>query len=418
MERIFVSHAASDEELVEDFVDLLQVGVGVHPDEIFCSSLPGMNIPTGTAFIEYIKSKIAKPELVLLIVSPEFLKSQFCNNEVGASWALSLPIHPLLAPPLDYSEVRGVLAGTQIGKLDDKESLNDLRDDLTAKLGLTPFRTSHWERKRDKFLSIVKDSPTTKATATPQVESQSSGEVLTSSGSWMKLGDGYFEALKFERRGASALHIEAEPKSSEQEATFNRLRPDPQGFRRDTIPFAFQNDGGFARVDNVSSVSQSGKNIWTFELTVEEIQGGHWTDMSFSSNGKTYTSDDVAELKAGRILINDPPPPARRRSRGFDHDFLESMVNSGMSAKVKTDECLIQRILKGSDVRHEDLVSARLEAVFTLKAAAIVEDILELSLGPVAEGGLPVKFRGVRHRRNGYEESETIKVSGVCNLGG
>lgn len=62
MERIFVSHAASDEELVEDFVDLLQVGVGVHPDDIFCSSLPGMNIPTGIAFVEYIKSKIAKPD--------------------------------------------------------------------------------------------------------------------------------------------------------------------------------------------------------------------------------------------------------------------------------------------------------------------------------------------------------------------
>ncbi len=243
MARIFVSHAARDEEFVEDFVDLLQVGVGVHPDDIFCSSLPGMNIPTGTAFVEYIKTKIAKPELVLLIVSPEFLKSQFCNNEVGASWALSLPIHPLLVPPLDYSEVRGVLAGTQVGKLNDKESLNELRDDLTEKLGLNPFRTNHWERKRDKFLSALNGVPTTKATATPQVEQQPSGEALASSGSWMKLGDGYFEALKFERRGASALHVEVEPKSSEQEAAFNRLRPDPQGFRRDTVPFAERKTG-------------------------------------------------------------------------------------------------------------------------------------------------------------------------------
>lgn len=125
MARIFVSHAAKDAELVEELVDLLHVGVGIHPDDVFCSSLPGMNIPTGTGFIDYIRSKIEKPELLVIVVSPEFLKSQFCNNEVGASWALSLPMHPLLVPPLDYGDVRGVLAGTQVGKLNDKESLKD-----------------------------------------------------------------------------------------------------------------------------------------------------------------------------------------------------------------------------------------------------------------------------------------------------
>src|SRR5439155_2537399 len=94
-------------------------------------------------------------ELVLLVVSQEFLKSHFCHNEVGATWALKLPIYPLLVPPVDYADVRGVLVGTQLSKIDDKEKLNDLRDDITEKLGLTPFKTSHWERKRDKFLGLL-----------------------------------------------------------------------------------------------------------------------------------------------------------------------------------------------------------------------------------------------------------------------
>ena len=152
MPRIFVSHAAKDEALVEEFVELLQVGINVHPDDVFCSSLPGMNIPTGRAFIDHIKSQVRDPEIVLLVISKEFLKSQFCLNEVGASWALSLPLYPLLVPPLDYGDVRGVLAGVQAAKIDDKEKLNDLRDDLIEKLRLTPLRTSQWERKRDKFL--------------------------------------------------------------------------------------------------------------------------------------------------------------------------------------------------------------------------------------------------------------------------
>lgn len=37
MPRIFVSHAAKDADLIEKFVDLLQLGVNVHPDDVFCS---------------------------------------------------------------------------------------------------------------------------------------------------------------------------------------------------------------------------------------------------------------------------------------------------------------------------------------------------------------------------------------------
>ncbi len=43
MPKIFVSHAAKDAELVEDFVDLLQLGVNVNPDDVFCSSEESIN---------------------------------------------------------------------------------------------------------------------------------------------------------------------------------------------------------------------------------------------------------------------------------------------------------------------------------------------------------------------------------------
>ena len=67
-------------------MDLLHAGVGVHPNDIFCSSLPGMDIPTGAAFVGHIKSQVTHPELVLMIITPAFLKSPFCSHEVGASW--------------------------------------------------------------------------------------------------------------------------------------------------------------------------------------------------------------------------------------------------------------------------------------------------------------------------------------------
>ncbi len=416
MARIFVSHAAKDEELVEDLVDLLHVGLGIHPEDIFCSSLPGMGIPTGTAFVDYIKSNVAAPDLVLLVISPEFLKSQFCNNEVGATWALSLPIHPLLVPPTGYADVRGVLAGIQVGKLNDKENLNDLRDDLTEKLGIKPLRTSHWERKRDRFLAKLSGILSVTDSGATDVAPASAHPVVSSTGAWLKLGNHFFETKKFEWRGSSIVHIEIETRDAQDEAILRRLRPDPQGFRRGPIPFAYQNEGGFVRVGDVTSVSHGDGNLWSIELSVEERQSGYPMDVTHNFGGKQYTPDDLAELKAGRLLINKPPP-SRHRSKGHTEDFLESLICGSGNSALETGECVIRRIVKQhTDDIQTALRAARLEAVFILKAANVVGTVLELVLGPINGDELQVLFRGVRPERNQYEQPETISVIGICHL--
>jgi len=417
MARIFISHAAKDKELVEEFVDLLQIGIDVHPDDIFCSSLPGMGIPTGTDFISYIKSKVQNPDLVLLVVTPEFLKSQFCNNEVGASWALSLPIRPLLVPPLEFDDVRGVLAGTQIAKLNDKEKLSDLRDEITEILGLKPLKTSHWERKRDRFLVRLGEMMSIKTiTSLAGKPNEVAGQVITSSGSWLKLDDHFYRAVLFERHGKAGITLKLVSDSPEDDASLDRLRPGQYG-RGNSIGFAYQNDGGLAKIDKAISKSQGNANEWSFELTLEEDQhGSMWNDISYNSNDRHYSPDDVAELRAGRLLINNPPPP-RRRSRGFNDDFIESIIAGTGGSTVKIDECIVRKIVAQNRGNLEaGLNWARLEAVFRLKTAKIVESILELSLGPLVGDKLAVRFRGQRQLRYEVETPETIVVEGECEV--
>jgi hypothetical protein len=317
MPRIFVSHAVKDETLVEEFVELLQVGVNIHPDDVFCSSLPGMNIPTGRAFVEHIKSQVKDPEMVLLIISPEFLKSQFCLNEVGASWALSLPLYPLLVPPLDYGDVRGVLAGVQAAKIDDKEKLNDLRDDLIEKLGLEPLRTSHWERKRDKFLSklallLAQVPANTEPSSSVAAKKGPDGLVVSSSGTWLKLDDRFYEAEQFERHGKASISLRISPGSTEDEAALEHMRSYVASQYK-SVGYAYQNDGGLARIDKMSSISQGGVNHWAIEITVvEDSNSDFLSEIAYSVGGRHYSLDDIAEMRAGRLLINDPPPPRRR----------------------------------------------------------------------------------------------------------
>ncbi len=417
MPRIFVSHAAKDEALVEEFVELLQVGVGIHPDDVFCSSLPGMDIPTGSAFIEYIKSQVQNPELVILVISTEFLKSQFCHNEVGATWALSLPVFPILVPPVEYGDVRGVLFGTQASRIEDKEKLNDLRGDLTERLKLAPLRTSHWERKRDKFLvklasllQLVKVEDEHPAVASSKPIAAVS--VISSSGSWLKLDERFYETERFERHGKSKISIRVTPSSAEDEAALEHLRSFVEG-RTKATGFAYQNDGAMIRIDKMSSVSQAGSNHWAIEITLVEDSGlGFMSEMNYNQ----YSTDDIAEMRAGRLLINNPPPP-RRRSGVNSDSFLESIIAGRSDSPVQTGECVIRTVVQKYRIDlQQALIRARLEAIFRLKAAQIVGSIFELALGPVDGDKLHVRFRGQRPRRNQGEEPEMIAIEGECDL--
>jgi hypothetical protein len=416
MPAIFISHAAKDEQLVEEFVDLLQVGIGVHPDDMFCSSLPGMSIPTGTEFVNYIKAQVTNPDLVLLVISSEFLDSHFCHHEVGASWALSLPVYPIIVPPLDYPDVRGVLTGTQMAKLDDKESLNDLRDDLTEKLGLKAYRTSHWERKRDKFLTRLQELIPEQRSKVEVATQTMPTAVVSTSGTWLKLEDRFYKADRFERRGKNSIALRLSSASAEDDAVLDRLRPDQHG-RGKTIGFAYQNEGGLVRIDAVTSVSQGDTNVWSVDLTFDDDQRGTmWNDISYNSNDRQYSPDDIAELRAGRLLINNPPPP-RRHSRGFSGDFLESILSDASGSTVKTNECIVKSIVSQNRTDIEAaLCWTRLEAVFRLKAAKIVESVLELSLGPLVGDKLHVRFCGQRPFRYEGEMPEVITIEGECEL--
>jgi hypothetical protein len=344
------------------------------------------------------------------------LKSQFCNNEVGASWALSLPIRPLIVPPLEFADVRGVLAGTEAAELNHKERLSDLRDEITEKFCLKPMKTSHWERKRDNFLTKLEEllskrlSPdeTTAAQVTPAA-------IVSTSGTWLKLANRFYKADRFEYYGKATIALQLSATLAEDDAALNRLRP-PEHGQGETVGFAYQNEGGLARIGKATSVSHGGNNVWTFELTEEDQHRTMLDDVSYNFDNRQYSPDDVAELRAGRLLINSPPPP-QRRSRGYSNDFFESIIAGTSGSPVKIDECIIRSIVAQNRNKLETgLIRARLESVFRLKMAGIVESVLELSLGPLVGTKLHVRFRGQRPFRYQSETPETINVEGECEI--
>ena len=151
--KIFISHAVKDKKLADMVVDVMTACGLVTPDEIFCTSLEGLGVPSGKDFLEVIKSELQEPELVISLISANYLQSQFCLCELGATWAMSHNNLPLLVPPLTYDDLSSVISTKQAILLNDSSALNGMIQQVIEILGKEEINQSRWEAKRNDFIS-------------------------------------------------------------------------------------------------------------------------------------------------------------------------------------------------------------------------------------------------------------------------
>lgn len=152
---IFISHSVKDKLLAQELVMLIEEGIGVPESEIFCSSLEGYSIPTGKNFITHTKEQLSAPKLVVPILTDSYFGSDFCMSELGAAWIKSHEIFPVIVPPLEDDDVKGVLLGVRVSKVTDLIKYNELQETIRAKITIQPRSAAKWDMKRDAFLRAV-----------------------------------------------------------------------------------------------------------------------------------------------------------------------------------------------------------------------------------------------------------------------
>lgn len=155
--KIFISHAAADAEVAKLFVNMLVLGIGVKASEIFCSSITGMSIPTGENFKDYIKQQIQEPTVVIALLSPQYAASQFCMSELGASWAMSHTLLPLIFPTSKFSDFGGVLSNIQITQISDAVALSGFMDTLKTKLK-AKVSSALWQGALNNFIEQLPEA--------------------------------------------------------------------------------------------------------------------------------------------------------------------------------------------------------------------------------------------------------------------
>jgi len=232
---------------------------------------------------------------------------------------------------------------------------------------------------------------------------------------WVMLGDSFFQAKTVRHNADNSMLVQIVPASSEEDARLSAFRPTQYG-GAGSIAFACENDAANVRVREAASEVVGGEKTWSLGLSVDQQSfGNSWMDMSVGINGKNFSADDIAKLRAGRILLNDPPPPPAGQ-RGFDQAHMLEAHIEGMNDRFKIRDCPIRSIYAARGQEPAWKLMARLRAVYCLKASGTVEHIFELTIGALRAGKVQVRFRGQRHRQYSNREPIEISIEGDCPL--
>lgn len=155
MSKVFVSHAAADSPLVDEFVSrILDNGCGLDETQIFYSSGRDTGVPSGYNLLSYVQQEVSGADLVIAIVSPMFQTRPVCLAELGAAWSRTGNLFPLAVPGMARPEMEGVLQGMTVLYADDPDALDELAGRVADATGVHR-RAMTWNKAKERWLVDV-----------------------------------------------------------------------------------------------------------------------------------------------------------------------------------------------------------------------------------------------------------------------
>lgn len=153
--RIFISHSSRDKDIMEKFTDgILQLGIGLSHEDIFCTSIEEMGIKNGEDIRRHIRDNVQSADFSFLMISKNYKQSEICLNEMGAVWATENRVRYYILPDVDFKEIGWLCDAYKASKLGDPVVLDTLEQELTDFYGL-PHKGAIWSRHRQNFIDYL-----------------------------------------------------------------------------------------------------------------------------------------------------------------------------------------------------------------------------------------------------------------------
>lgn len=234
-------------------------------------------------------------------------------------------------------------------------------------------------------------------------------------------GKSYFVPVRDAQWGTTEIHFDLVPESSEQSAFLDAMR---KGLNNpftqvDRLALAFQDGAAWVRAKDVVQTTSGSQTVWNVILTEEKQEQNF--DLLDNVTYGDISPDDLAEMRAKRVLLDEKPSQNRQGFGGVEDDgFLESLISHESPTRqlgLRIQQSPFQELFRSFGREPERFRKfARLVAILHLKLSNTVEDILELDLDLIDSSQLHVSFKGRRRRVYANIEPPILDVNGICPL--
>lgn len=153
--KFFISHSSEDRTIVNGFVkEILKIGCGFKDCDIFCTLDPTV-IRTGDDFRLKIVENLRECDYILLFISDNYIKSEICQNEMGAAWALgNKRVLPFVLPNTKFKDMGFLSEVKQGASIADKRKLDEFYNEVCGYYGISSDWPSFNKAKED-FIGII-----------------------------------------------------------------------------------------------------------------------------------------------------------------------------------------------------------------------------------------------------------------------
>jgi hypothetical protein len=226
-------------------------------------------------------------------------------------------------------------------------------------------------------------------------------------GDWVMLDGKFFQAKLSSTQPDRSIILQIPPKTMEQTAELKALHPGEFNHRRQ-VAFADSHEAGIMQVTSVTNESTAGKT--SFSITLNPCQRSQNNRFAMEASFNNHSADEIAELRARLILLGEALPKDLGR-------FFTTQFNGAHNQPVILEKGIFPDLWEQLQTTPSQfLPKAWLWAAYCLKMCQVIEDILELELGPIKNKAMPVRFRGMRKQFYSNQAASIINVVGSCIL--
>jgi len=181
---------------------------------------------------------------------------------------------------------------------------------------------------------------------------------------------------------------------------------------REPIGLAYNQTALFVRLRSMEQIIAE-EEVWHLEFEEDEYAT---RGRSFEFNMTGYSSDEVAELRARRILLDEKLDVRFGGKGNLNRQMLESSVQSGYDSKFAIVQSPLPALYAELGGNEDFIEAARLYSVLLLLLTHTVSQILRLNLETRSDGTMAVDFEGARPPKYANEDPPIVRIEGTCKL--